>query len=684
MNRKIILLLVILLIASTAFVSAKSDDTNIGDSNYKILHVEKQWANDNDGLRPDSITITVLRNGVDNGTFKLTKANNWHDSIDLNLSVNDESGNIIEYTFRESGADDYSLTVVKNNDLNYTLINTYVNSTSTSGQTDSSTINKKTSTNDNTDNNDENDDSKDNSVDSNSNKNPKHTTTTKKVKTNITNKTLENKKAGNPIWILPICFIIIIALVINRKNNWGLLMNYLVVGAGNASRPVARLLNYLGHSVTVTDLKKIDEFKIEFQRSLIEMEGEGVVLDLGNTNPSIDGFDSVYVPPSLPKTAPIAKMIQDTDLNILTNEEFSKIVNELIPVDIIGITGTMGKTTTTFITSALFKEAGFNVWSCSSLTNNLVSEAIIEGIVKNRANNCDIAIFELPHGTIGLLNSLDIKIGLITNIAEDHLSEFGGSLEKYQQRKLILESMSETFITNYSCYDLINPIRNDTLYYALDKNVDFKGTIGDESLTIQHKDDSFTSPFHMMSYFFENSLAASAIALTYKIEKNNIITALTNFKGLPAHMEDVGNYNGRKVILDSAFLYDGMKITLDYFKDEPLVLFLDHFDTLSVRDKKEVGELISNYNIKVVIASGFNEVTQQIEINAAKEILNAITNKKIKKIAAKTITEAAELSLKHSKAGDIILHMGPLIAYDRLTTVEKIMKGLEEGSKKYG
>ena len=38
-------------------------------------------------------------------------------------------------------------------------------------------------------------------------------------------------------------------------------MNYLVVGAGNASRPVARLLNHLGHSVVITDLKSIDEFK---------------------------------------------------------------------------------------------------------------------------------------------------------------------------------------------------------------------------------------------------------------------------------------------------------------------------------------------------------------------------------------------------------------------------------------
>ena len=353
-------------------------------------------------------------------------------------------------------------------------------------------------------------------------------------------------------------------------------MNYLVVGAGNASRPVARLLNHLGHSVIITDLKDISEFKIEFQRSLIEMEKEGVVLDLGNKNPTLDGIEAVYMPPTLPDSAPIAKLIKESDVDVLTNEEFSKIVNGLIPVDIIGITGTMGKTTTTFITTSLFKQAGYNVWSCSSLVNNLVSEAIIDGIVKGKAKDCDIAIFELPHGTIGLLNRLNVKIGLLTNIAEDHLSEFGGSLELYQQRKLILESMSETFIANHSCFDIINPQRNDALYYALDEDIDFKGIVGDESLTIEYKGGKFTTPFYMMSYFFENSVAASAVALTYGIKESDIIDALTVFKGLPAHMEDVGDYNGRKVILDSAFLYDGMKITLDYFKDESVVLFLDH------------------------------------------------------------------------------------------------------------
>ncbi len=460
-------------------------------------------------------------------------------------------------------------------------------------------------------------------------------------------------------------------------------MNYLVVGAGNASRPVARLLNYLGHKVIITDLKDMDSFKIEFQRSLKEMESEGVILDLNNQNPNLDGIEAVYMPPTLPESAPIAKLINDSDVKILTNEEFSQIVQDLIPVDIIGITGTMGKTTTTFITTSIFKSAGYDVWSCSSLVNNLVSEAIIDGIVTEKAKNCDIAIFELPHGTIGLLNRLNVKIGLLTNIAEDHLSEFGGSVEKYQERKLILEKMSETFIANYSCYDIINPQRENALYYALDSDVDFKGTIGEESLTVAYGGDSFTTPFYMMSYFFENSVGASAVALTYGIKKEQIIRALTEFKGLPAHMDDVGTYNGRKVILDSAFLYDGMKITLDYFKDDSVVLFLDHFDTLSVRDKSEVGQLVGQYNLKTVIASGFNEVTQEVEMSAAQEILDAIDNPDINKVAVENIEKAAELTFKYSEPGDIILHMGPLIAYDRLTTVDKIMKGLEKGSKKY-
>ena len=189
-------------------------------------------------------------------------------------------------------------------------------------------------------------------------------------------------------------------------------MNYLVVGAGNASRPVARLLNYLGHRVVMTDLKELSQFKPIYQNWIQKMGEEGVILDLNNPNPTLDGIEAVYVPPTLPDTAPIAKLIAESDVKILTNEEFSQMFNELIDVDIIGITGSMGKTTTTTLIESVFKGAGYRVWSCSSLANNLVSETIIDGIVTGKVKECDIAVFELPHGSLGLLDQLNIKIGV--------------------------------------------------------------------------------------------------------------------------------------------------------------------------------------------------------------------------------------------------------------------------------
>lgn len=461
-------------------------------------------------------------------------------------------------------------------------------------------------------------------------------------------------------------------------------MNYLVIGGGNASRPVARLLNYLGHDVTITDLKEMSEFKPIYQTWLHKMENEGITLDLKNPNPTLDGIEAVYMPPTLPKDSPIAKLVAKSDVEILTNEDFSQMVNDLVPVDIIGITGSMGKTTTTTLISSLFEGAGYNVWSCSSLANNLVSETIIDGIVTGKAEKCDIAVFELPHGTLGLLNKLNIKIGILSYLTKEHLNEFGGSYEKYKDRKLIIQDISEIFVANNECRNESDKLRDDTIFYTMDKDVDFKGTREGNVLTVTYDGGEFSAPFNMMSYFFENAVGASAVAINYGISEKDIINALSTFKGLSAHMEDYGDYNGRQVIIDAAFLPDGIRSTLDYFEGETLVVFLDHFDTSWVRDKAEVGRIFNEYNnIKAVLASGFDESIQKTEIHIAYELLDAITKEGIIKVATDTLEEAAELSFKYSEPGDIILHMGPLISFDRENILNKIKIGLEDGKRNY-
>ena len=461
-------------------------------------------------------------------------------------------------------------------------------------------------------------------------------------------------------------------------------MNYLVVGAGNASRPVARLLNYLGHKVIITDLKEISEFKPIYQTWLHKMESEGIILDLNNPEPTLEGIEAVYMPPTLSDDVPIAKLIAESDVKVLTNEDFSQTVNDLVPVDIIGITGSMGKTTTTMLITSVFKAAGYDVWSCSSLANNLVSETIIDGIITGKAKNCDIAVFELPHGTLGLLKKLDIKVGVLSYLTEEHLNEFGGSYENYILRKLIIQDISEKFIANAECMYETDLIRDDTIFYTMGDDADFKGTMGDKSLTVTYDGGQFTTPFNMMSYFFENAVGATAVGLNCGISEDDIIKALSTFKGISAHMEDYGDYNGRQVIIDAAFLPDGIRTTLDYFEGESLVVFLDHFDTSWVRDKEEVGRILDEYdNIKAVLASGFDESIQKTEIHIAYEILDAITNEKMIKVATDTLEEAAELSFKYSEPGDVILHIGPLISFDRVNILNKIMKGLKDGSRKY-
>ncbi|MCC7554347.1 MAG: UDP-N-acetylmuramoylalanine--D-glutamate ligase [Methanobacteriaceae archaeon] len=468
-------------------------------------------------------------------------------------------------------------------------------------------------------------------------------------------------------------------------------MKCIVIGAGNAGRPVARLLNYQNHDVTVTDSKKFTDFNEDAQYFLKLMENENININFENNNFDINDYDLIYFPPSLPKNSSLYKKISSSNIKILKNEELSDIVNSLINVDIIGITGTMGKTTTTFLTESIFKKAGFKTWTCSSLVYNLLSEAIINDIIEGKSKNCDVAIFELPHGTLGLLSTLNIKIGLLTNLNGDHLDEFEGSIEKYIERKLILEKNSENFISNNKCRDILSPIRKNTYYYSMIEdlngfNVNFIGESFKDSLSVKYDFDdlkgNFKTDFYMMSYFFENALAASSIALKYGISQENIVNALSNFKGLPVHMEYLGDYNGRKVILDAAFLEEGMKKTLEYFSNDNLILFLDHFDTSTKRDKKDVGKLCGEY-ASVIIASAYNEFKKEVEINSAYEILDGVQNPNVEKIACDTIEEAAELTFKYSKKGDVILHIGPSIAASREIVTKKIKEGIESGSKKY-
>ncbi len=467
-------------------------------------------------------------------------------------------------------------------------------------------------------------------------------------------------------------------------------MKCVVIGAGNAGRPAARILNYAGHEVQITDQKKLEDFPESVQKTLTKMEEEGVNLQLGWDDPTnIDDVDAVYISPNIPKDSKIRHYLVDNELKLLINQDIAKIIENSISMDVIGVTGTLGKTSTTHIISEIFQHAGYKVWICSSQSGNLLSEVIVEGIINGDHIKSDIAVLELPHGTIRLLSELRLKIGVVTNIYSDHLSEFDGSLQKYAKRKLMITHSSETLVSSIQCKDFLESSQKPVFYCTGPDLCNVSGELVDGDMRIKYKlksrEGEFENEFHLRGYYFENSIAAATVALTYGLKENVIKEGLSKFNGIPGHLEYMGNYSGREVNFDAAFVPEGILSTLEEFPSSPeskLIIIIDNPDSTNPRNKFKIGKILGEH-AQVIIASGYNETTGDLDMESAHEVLEGAKDSDCLKIAVEDMTRAAELSIKHSKPGDVILHIGPGAITNYQDLKSKIIRGLEAGVKKY-
>ena len=362
--------------------------------------------------------------------------------------------------------------------------------------------------------------------------------------------------------------------------------NCVVIGAGNAGRPVARLLNHQGVDVTIVDSKEYEEFT-EIRKDMLDvLKSEGVKLDLGVDNPDISGYEAIYLAPTIPKTAPIYKQIEENDITIVTSKTVSDLINSIIDMDKIGITGSYGKTTTTTMITHIFKKAGYNVYQCSSMKWNLVSEAIVDDIVRGEYKGADLAILELPHGTLGLLSGVKLKMGVITNLHQEHLSEFDGSMQRYIDRKSLILDMCDKLVANIQCADLLTYKREDTVYFDFENNnmgAD-KNKYSPKYLA-SYDNGNYVfkvvgeNPFEktdinidtVASYNYANLTAAISVCLEYGISWETIKEGLALFTGVSGRMEHLGTFNGVEAYFDSSCSELSIRQALDFIKDENIM-----------------------------------------------------------------------------------------------------------------
>lgn len=204
-----------------------------------------------------------------------------------------------------------------------------------------------------------------------------------------------------------------------------------VIGAGVSNTPLIILLRNAGLPVTVHDKKTADELGERYR----ELAALGVSFVLGEDYLDYLSEDIIFRTPGLHPEHPALKEVRARG-GIVTSE--MELFFEVCPCQIIGITGSDGKTTTTTLVYEFLKHAGYVCHLGGNIGKPLLPEV-------EQMTETDIAVVELSSFQLmGMKHSPHISA--ITNLTPNHLDYHADFNEYVQAKTAIYTNQNENDI----------------------------------------------------------------------------------------------------------------------------------------------------------------------------------------------------------------------------------------------
>ena len=142
-----------------------------------------------------------------------------------------------------------------------------------------------------------------------------------------------------------------------------------ILGSGESGTGAALLGQYLGYDVFVSDKGPIkDAYKTELNQSGIKWEENQHTLD------QILNAQEIIKSPGIPEKSEVMKAVREKGINVIGEIEFGW--RHAGQCQIVAITGSNGKTTTTELTYQLLKTAGLDVREGGNVGNSFARMAL--------------------------------------------------------------------------------------------------------------------------------------------------------------------------------------------------------------------------------------------------------------------------------------------------------------------
>jgi len=440
----------------------------------------------------------------------------------------------------------------------------------------------------------------------------------------------------------------------------------LVVGLGKSGLAAARFLKKRGARVTVSDARPallIAELPMLLDEGFMVEAGSHGLLTFRRQ-------DLIVVSPGVPATVPELVQVRAIGMHVIGELELG---TEFLKGEVIAITGSNGKTTTTTLVGEVLKAAGR-----TTLVGGNIGTPVVELAEKSTPESW--SVLEVSSFQLETVETFKPRIALVLNITPDHLDRHG-SFENYAAAKArITEFQAPDDFLVLNAEDVKTQMvaaktKAQIYWFSSKRQIKQGAFVHGESIFFIAKEGAKPEPVMPVAeiplagaHNVENVLAAVCAARLAGVESAVIRTAVAAFKAVEHRLEFVREVEGVRYFNDSkATNVDATVKAVEAFEGGVWLI-------LGGKDKDSDYATMSTLlreRVKAVLTIG--SAAEKIERQLAGVVMIE---------RAETIEQAVALAHEKASAGDVVLLAPACASFDQFENYEhrgRVFKGLVQG-----
>ncbi len=440
----------------------------------------------------------------------------------------------------------------------------------------------------------------------------------------------------------------------------------LVVGLGKSGIAAARFLKARGAQVTVSDIRPAGLIS-----ELPALLDAGIMVETGSHGLlTFRRQDLIVVSPGVPSNTPELTTVRAMGIPIIGEMELGA---QFLQGQIIAITGSNGKTTTTTLIGEILKASGK-----ATLVGGNIGRPVVDMVAESTPESW--SVLEVSSFQLETIQTFHPKIALVLNITPDHLDRHG-SFEAYAAAKTrITENQTTDDFLILNAEDeptkLVAAKTKAQIYWFSPRRQVKQGAfVHGESILFRAKEGGDVEPIMPVAeiplagaHNVENVLAAVCAARLAGVDAQTIREAVAAFHAVEHRLEFVREVSGVRWFNDSkATNVDATAKAIEAF---PGGIWL----ILGGKDKDSDYSTLSpllRARVKAVITIG--SAAEKIESHLAGVV-------KIER--AGTMERAVAWAQKEAKSGDVVLLAPACASFDQFENYEhrgRVFKQLVNG-----